>query len=534
MVDSLDTYESRRSVVYAPNGMVATSQPLAAEAGIEILQDGGNAFDAAIAAATTLTVVEPFSTGLGGDVFALYRTVNDGVGAMASIGSAASQVQLETLHDSINETNQLNSETFPEQGPHSVTVPGSARGWEKLLNEFGTISLQNALNPAIEYAEDGFPVTEIIASQWSKWSDNLLTESAQDAYLFGGKPPQKGEWITIPSLAKTYRSLGKHGSDVVYNGSIGEQIIEEVHSRGGFLDMTDLRSFEANFIEPISTTYNGTTVYQLPPPNQGPISLEALNIAEQIDVGDHLAGSVDSIHYSVEAMKRAFHDGHRFITDPEFESVPEIWSKSHAEQRARTINNQAATGITGEFPGADGDTVLITAADSDGNVVSLINSLFGPFGSGLTAGETGVLLQNRGSSFSLDKEAFNRFAPGKRPFHTLIPSVVKFSDNDWAAFGVMGGYMQPQGHLQVLSSIIDHGYDLQTALDQPRWRYQEDGSLAVESRLDETILTKLVRRGHSVMVEVSDEFGGGQIVRFNNGTLSGATDPRKDGHVTGY
>ena len=536
MRDAIDTYDSRRSTVHAPNGIVATSQPLAAAAGVNALRSGGNAFDAAVTAATTLTVVEPFSTGLGGDVFALYRTADGEVGAMSSIGTAPTGVTLETLRDDIRGETPSSEEplSFPDRGPHTITVPGSARGWESLLNQFGTISLRNALEPAIGYAEDGFPVTEVIANQWSMWADHLVSERARETYLPDGSPPTAGERVTLSPLAETYRLLGDRGSDAVYEGPIGEQIVDEVQSRGGYLSEADLASFEARFVDPISTTYNGTTVYQLPPPNQGPIALEALNIAEELRVDEYPAESVDETHYLIEAMKRAFHDGHRFVADPEYESVPAIWSKSHAKRRAETITDRAATDVSGTFPGADGDTVLITAADRDGNVVSLINSLFKPFGSGLTAGKSGVLLQNRGRSFSLQEDAPNRFAPGKRPFHTLIPSVVKFDENDWAAFGVMGGYMQPQGHLQVLSSIVDRGAELQPALDGPRWRYRENGDLAVESRMNETVLTKLVRRGHSVRVEMPDEFGGGQIARFNDGVLSGATDPRKDGIVSGY
>lgn len=536
MRDAIDTYDSRRSTVYAPNGIVATSQPLAAEAGVNVLRNGGNAFDAAVTAATTLTVVEPFSTGLGGDVFALYRTADGDVGAMSSIGTAPTGVDLETLREQVRRETQAGEEphSFPDRGPHTVTVPGSARGWESLLTELGTISLREALEPAIEYAADGFPVTDVIATQWSMWAENLVSDAARETYLFDGEPPAAGDRVTLPSLAETYRTLGEHGSDAMYEGPLGEQVVDEVQSRGGYLSTADLASFEARFVDPISTTYNGTTVYQLPPPNQGPIALEALNIAEELRTGDRSPESIDRTHALVESMKRAFHDGHRFVADPEYESVPTIWSKSHAKRRAETITDRAATDVSGEFPGADGDTVLITAADGDGNVVSLINSLFKPFGSGLTAGDSGVLLQNRGSSFSFESDALNRFAPGKRPFHTLIPSVVKFDDDDWAAFGVMGGYMQPQGHLQVLSSIVDHGSDLQTALDRPRWRYRENGELAVESRIDDTVLTKLVRRGHAVRVETPDEFGGGQIARFENGVLSGATDPRKDGIVSGY
>lgn len=531
--NTIDAYESRRSTAYAPNGMVATSQPLAAEAGVDLLRSGGNAFDAAVTAATVLTVVEPFSTGLGGDVFALYRSADSGIGAMSSLGYCTNEIDLEGLRDSVRKESEDSEPAMPETGPHAVTVPGSASGWETLLAEHGTIGLDAALDPAIDYAEKGFPVTEVIANQWSMWGDRLANDHARETYLVDGNPPEPGNHVRLPILADTYRMLADRGSDAVYNGPIGEAIVREVQSRGGYLSEADLSSFETRFVDPISTSYNGVEVYELPPPNQGPIALEALNIAEKISAGNFPLQSTDSIHYYAEAMKRAYHDGHRFVADPEYEPIPEIWEKEHAKRRAETIEDRASS-VAPSFPGTDGDTVLITAADGEGNVVTLINSIFEPFGSGLAAADTGVLLQNRGSSFSLDPDAPNRFDPGKRPFHTLIPAVAEFDEDDWAAFGVMGGYMQPQGHLQVLSSIVDHGHTLQSALDMPRWRYTEEGQLAVESRIDNTVLTELVRRDHSVVVDVPDMFGGGQIVRWRDGTLSGATDPRKDGIVAGY
>ena len=534
----IDSYNSRRSTVHAPHGIVTTSQPLAAQAGLKVLRDGGNAFDAAVTAATTLTVVEPFSTGLGGDVFALYRTADDDVSALTSIGHAPLEADLETVRKAVA-TEQPSEDTdrvlkMPESNALSVTVPGAARGWEKLLEKLGTVPLERALAPAIEYAEDGFPVTEVIANQWSMWSNRLESEEARETYLFDGHPPKRGEHITFPRLADTYRKLAKTGSDVVYTGEIGDKIVETVQSKGGFLSQQDLSTFEARFVEPISTTYNGVTVYELPPPNQGPIALEALNIAEAVDAGSYPLHSVDGTHLLIESLKRAYHDGHQYVADPDFESIPPVWEKIHADHRAQTVTDRVLDDIPTGFPGTNGDTVLVTVGDDNGNVVSLINSIFLPFGSGLVAEDTGVLLKNRGHSFSLEPSAFNRFEPGKRPFHTLIPSVVQFDNNDWAAFGVMGGYMQPQGQLQVLSAIIDHGLTLQQALDQPRWFYRETGDVAIESRFDDTLSSQLIRRGHDMVVDVPDEFGGGQIVRARNGTLSGATDPRKDGAIASY
>jgi len=265
------------------------------------------------------------------------------------------------------------------------------------------------------------------------------------------------------------------------------------------------------------------------------VALEALNIAEELDAGGYDYDSPERVHYFAEALKRAFHDGHHYITDPEFEDVPALGSKAYAAERAATVGERAGSVSIGG-PGApgDGDTVLLTVADEAGNVVSFINSIFGNFGSGVVVPGTGITLQNRGSSFSLDSDHPNRIEPGKRPFHTLIPGLCRFADDDWAAFGVMGGYMQPQGHLQVLSNLLDYGMPLQAALDAPRWRYREDGSLAVEDRFPDGLLPKLARRGHEVVVRPPGDFGGGQITRLDGDVLSGATEPRKDGTASGF
>ncbi|MFB6195435.1 MAG: gamma-glutamyltransferase family protein, partial [Haloplanus sp.] len=275
---------------------------------------------------------------------------------------------------------------------------------------------------------------------------------------------------------------------------------------------------------------------ELPPNNQGLIALEALNIAEKLDAGSYAYDSAERVHYFAEALKRAFHDGHRFITDPEFEDVPALGSKSYAAERAATVGEHASSVSVGGpgAPSEDGDTVLLTVADEAGNVVSLINSIFGHFGSGVVVPGTGITLQNRGSSFSLDPDHPNRLEPGKRPFHTLIPGLAEFGVGDWAAFGVMGGYMQPQGHLQVLANLLDYDMPLQAALDAPRWRYRADGSLAVEDRFPEGLLPKLVRRGHDVVIQPPSAFGGGQITRLADGVISGATEPRKDGIAAGF
>ena len=535
----LDRFTSRRSTVYGQRGVVATSQPLAAEAGIQLLREGGNAFDAAVATAAALNVVEPTSTGLGGDVFALYRTADGEVGAMRACGGAPADATIENVRAAVAEEEGVAPEDaeMPDTGAHAVTVPGTARGWEATSEEFGELTLADALGPAIRYATEGYPVSEIIADAWTHGEELFQTDNARDAFLFDGEAPDVGQTVTLPKLGATMERIADEGADVVYEGEIAEQIAAEVQSQGGFMTVEDLADFEVEYPDPVSTTYNGVEVYELPPNNQGLIALEALNIAEAVGAGEYDLGSPERVHYFGEAMKLAFHDGHRYITDPEYEEIPPLASKEWAERRAAEIGPEANDDVSFGVPDAnaeDADTVLLTVADDEGNVVSYINSRFAGFGSGLVAGDTGIALQNRGSSFSLDPDHPNRIEPGKRPFHTLIPGLLRFDEDDWAAFGVMGGYMQPQGHVQVVSNVVDHGLPLQAALDYPRWRYREDGSLAIEERTSDNLGTKLTRRGHDVRLLYPSLFGGAQIARNDGGTLSAATEPRKDGNAQGY
>lgn len=549
MTTDLDRFESRRSTVYAPEGIVATSQPLAAQAGIEMLSNGGNAFDAAVATAATLNVVEPTSTGLGGDVFACYRTAAGDVGAMRAAGHAPAGATRERVREAVegNETSGATDPTYgadrthdgggmPDHGPHTVTAPGTARGWEATVDRLGNCSLATVLQPAIRYAREGFPVTEVVAHQWEHGADLFTYERARDAYLFDGTPPEVGQHVRLPALGETLHRIAKEGADIVYEGEIADAIAEEVQRWGGFMTVDDLAAFEVEWPEPLSTTYRGTEIFELGPNNQGQIALEALNIAAEIDAGSHAFESAKRIHAYAEAMKLAFHDGQYYITDPEFESVPPLHDRSYARERATNIDDTPLSDVSigpPDRPGEDADTVLLCVADAAGNVVSFINSRFAGFGSGLVAGETGIALQNRGASFSLREDHPNRLEPGKRPFHTLVPALARLGDDDWLAFGVMGGYMQPQGHLQVLANLLDYDMSLQAALDAPRWRYRSDGTLAVEDRFDQGILTALARIGHDVRIMPPERFGGAQAVRYNDSVLSGATEPRKDGQVAG-
>jgi gamma-glutamyltranspeptidase/glutathione hydrolase len=538
MVD-LDSYNSRRSTVYGQRGVVATSQPLAAQAGISILQRGGNAFDAAVATAAALNVVEPTSTGIGGDVFGLYRTADGDLGGLRSCGGAPAEATIETVRDAVAEEEDIDpaDAEMPDTGPHTVTVPGTARGWETTIEELGRLTLAEVLEPAIRYATEGYPVTEVIASHWTSAEELFTEDHAREAYLLDGRAPRVGETMRLPALGETMRAIGEEGADVVYEGYVAEAIAEEVQSKGGFLTVDDLASFEPEFLDPISTRYNGVDVFELPPNNQGLIALEALNIAQVRGAGEYDLRSPERVHEFAESMKLAFHDGHRYIADPEYEEIPPLASMDYARERAALIGEECLEDVSfgvPNTPAEDADTVLLCVADDEGNLVSYINSRFAGFGSGLVAGETGIALQNRGSSFSLDPSHPNRLDPGKRPFHTLIPALAHLGEDDWAAFGVMGGYMQPQGHVQVVSNLVDYGMSLQAALDEPRWRYREDGTLAVEDHLAAGLATRLARKGHDVRILPGLQFGGAQIVRNDAGTLSGATDPRKDGLAIGY
>ena len=551
----LDRFTSRRSTVRANRGLVATSQPLAAEAGVHIMREGGNAFDAAVATAAALNVVEPTSTGLGGDVFALYRTADGEVGAMRACGGAPADATIQNVRDAlvaadpderasyypddggyaVDEVSDADSLSMPFYGSHAVTVPGTARGWEATVQELGRKPLSEVLQPAIHYATAGYPVSEVISYYW-QGAERLFTDDhAREAYLFDGSAPAPGQTVTLPQLGASLQQIADEGADVVYEGEIAEAIADEIRSRGGFMTVDDLATFEPEFLDPICTTYNGAEVYELPPNNQGMIALEALNIAEEIGAGAHPYDSPERVHAFAEATKLAFVDGHHYIADPAYEEIPPLDAKDYARERAAEIGESPITDPKIGVPNAnaeDADTILLTVGDAEGNLVSYINSRFAGFGSGLVAGETGIALQNRGASFSLDPNDPNAIEPGKRPFHTLVPAVARFGADDWAAFGVMGGYMQPQGHVQVISNLVDYDMGLQEALDAPRWRVREDGTLGVEERLPNA--TALARRGHDVRVLQPSLFGGAQIVRRRDESLAGATEPRKDGQATGY
>jgi len=538
---------STRSVVMARNGLIATSQPLASAAGLQVLREGGNAIDAAVAAAAVLSVVEPTMNGVGGDLFALVYDPKSG--------------ELQGLNASGRSAYAATPEVFAERGlkeiPYrgvlSVTVPGVVDAWATLLDRYGTIPLSRALAPAIEYASRGFPVSEIISWQWKSTSDVLSADRAAAAtFLPGGHAPEPGDIFANPRLADTLRKIASGGRDTFYRGPIAEAIVADIRARGGLLEARDFAGHRSEWVDPISTSYRGYDVFELPPNTQGFVALEMLNILEGYDLKAFGHNSDAYLHLLVEAKRIAFADRDRYLADAE--AVPpgflaKVLSKSYAAERRKEIDPaRAARSYTPARLGpgmsptlsnrptfeASGDTVYLTAADGKGHVISLIQSLFESFGAGIVAGETGIALQNRGSLFTLDPQHPNRIAPHKRSLHTLVPAMVLKGGRPFLSFGVMGGDMQPQGHVQVVANLVEFGMNVQEAGEAPRFRHTAAG-LALESAISPEARFGLNKRGHRLLDSVG-VFGGfqGILIDPTTGVLMGGSDPRKDGLAIGY
>ncbi len=531
--------DAGRSAVVARNGMVATSQPLAAQAGLRVLQQGGNAIDAAVATAATLAVVEPMMTGPGGDMFALvYLAKEDRLVGLNGSGFSPEKVDLDFFKS-------RDLERVPTKGPFSVSVPGAVDGWATLLDAHGTMSLAEVLKAPIEYAEEGFPVSEIIAADWASRQDSLSErQDFSAAYLPGGKAPRHGEVFKNPGLAWTYRQLSKGGRDAFYKGEIARRMVEHLNKEGWPVSMADLAYQHSDWVEPIGTDYKGYTLYELPPNGQGMAALEMLNILEGFDLRSLGHNSAAYLHLLLEAKKLAFADLDAWLADPERAKlpVPEIISKAYADkQRKRISLDKAArkleTGITAADPKliSGGDTVYLTVVDRDRNMVSFINSVFHGFGSGVTVPETGIVLQNRGALFSLDPDHPNRIEPRKRPYHTIIPAMAYKDGKPWMAFGVMGGDLQPQAHVQIMLNRIEFGMNIQEAGEAARIKHNPSAGVAVESGINATAITELNRLGHSI-VRTPGVFGGYQAIEvdWDRGVLIGGTDPRKDGLVAAW
>ncbi|MFB6147113.1 MAG: gamma-glutamyltransferase [Halobacteriaceae archaeon] len=531
-------FDSRRSATMARDGIVATSHPLAASAGLAVLADGGNAADAAVTTAAVLNVAESHMTGIGGDAFFLAQFDGDVTGFNGS-GAAPAEADLTTCRERTDATDGDGTPVMPASGGLPVTVPGALDAWAQLLDRYGTRSLADALAPAIRYAREGVPVPQWIARQWRRAADRIgQFDATAETFLPGGSPPGVGETFRNPRFADTLATIAETGPSALYGGAVGEAVVDRVRAHGGVLALSDLAAHEGEWTDPVSTTYRGVEVLEHPPNGQGTVALEALNVAEQFDLPGEVTDP-DRLHHLIEAIKVAFADGYAHLADPAAVEVPldRMLDDGYAADRAAEVGHRAGT--YGPAAGGGGDeTVYLSVVDGDGNAVSFINSVYMSFGSGLAA--AGFALQNRGHAFSLDPDHPNAVAPGKRPFHTIIPAMLREDGEFRASWGVMGGSMQPQGHLQVVSNLVDAGLDPQAALDAPRFRWLDGRRVAVETdRVPDSVVTNLRGRGHRVVDEstyfdAGGHWGGGQVVyRRPDDTLVGGSDPRRDGQAVG-
>lgn len=533
-------FHSRRSNVLAQRGAVATSQPLAAQAGLQMLMAGGNAVDAAVAAAATLAVVEPMSTGLGGDLFCLIWKAKDRtVRALNSSGRAPAHADPDAMR-------HKGYQRMPLEGPDvacSITVPGTVAGWDVALKKHGRMHFKEVLQPALMYAKAGFPVSELIAKMWHENAAKLAAQPSGQELLYHGRAPRYGELMTLPTLASVLEAVREGGRAAFYEGEIAQQIANYVQAHGGWLTVEDLKHHTATWDEPICTDYRGVTVWECPPNGQGLAALAALNIAEQFELGSFAAQSAERYHYLIEAMRLGFADALHYVADPAVQSVPvtDLLNKRYAAQRAKLIQaDKALTQVEFGTPFQGSDTVYVTAVDAEGNACSLINSTFQSFGSGLVVPGTGISLQNRGAGFSLDSAHPSCLAPNKRPYHTIIPGMATRGDELWLSFGVMGAFQQPQGHLQVISNLVDYGMNPQQALDALRFSIDlESQVVRLEAGVSHQVIDGLHQRGHSV--QLMDgwqrmEFGGGQVILRDpeTGVLFAGSEPRKDGAAVGF
>jgi len=530
------TNYAQRSVVMGRRGMTASSQHLASLAGHKALAKGGNAVDAAVAMVCTLSVVEPQSVSIGGDAFALiYLAEEKKLIGMNASGRAPGRASIPWFHD-------RGMKTMPERGILAVTVPGALHGWAQAVERYGTLKLADAFEDAIGHAENGFAVTEVIAGEWKSLEDILVSHGASSKiYLIEGMAPKPGQVFRNPDLALTYRKIVQDGIDTFYEGELCRAIVDFSNQQKGLLSPEDFKRNLTTWVEPISCNYRGYTIYELPPNGQGVVALEMLNILEGYDVGNLGYNSSAYSHLLLEAKKIAFADRDASIADPEFEDVPvdRFLSPAYAERCRSRIAFDKAMAPSCLSSGPEGtDTVYVAAVDQSGNAVSLISSIYMGFGSGLVVGGTGIVLQNRGTSFSLDRRHPNRLEPHKRPMHTIIPGMV-FKDRDFLmTFGVMGGDMQPQGHVQFLVNLVDFKMNLQEALDAPRVRHIQGMEVLLEDGIPMRTISELEKKGHQVLQAPSsvNEFGGGQAVYrdHEHNVLLGASDRRKDGCAIGY
>ena len=533
-------FNSYRSPVYSKNGMVASSQPLASEAGLRILQLGGNAADAAVAVAAALNVTEPTSTGIGGDCFCLFfdNQKKEVFGLNAS-GRAPAGLSLDKLNElGINDA-------LPPLSVHTITVPGAAAGWVDTIQKFGSMNLKEVLLPAISLAEEGFPVAPLTARSWQRGIKQLRMGPNANEMLLNGEAPKEGEIMKNPTLGKTFRDLAERGKEGFYEGRIAEAIVELIQSFNGFMTVDDLKNHYNTYDKPISVNYRGVDIYEIPPNGQGITALIALNILEGFDVANMNHSSTEHLHTLIEAMRIAFADTRWYVADPDVVDVPisELLSKQYASERRKIIDANKAT-IDSErgSPVSSSDTVYFSVVDGEGNACSFINSNYMGFGTGLIPKGCGFTLQNRGANFSLQHNHPNVIAPNKRPYHTIIPGMATRDGELYASFGVMGGFNQPQGHVQVMSNMIDFGMNPQQALDAPRFSIRDGtskGDVALEEGIPISVMSNLSQMGHKIVPTSGLArmiFGRGQIIMRNpkSGVLCGGTSPRADGIVLGW
>ena len=532
-----------RSPVLATSAMAATSQPLATQVALDVMKNGGNAIDAAIAANALLGLVEPTGNGLGGDLFAIvWDAKTKKLYGLNASGRSPKSLSLEWFA-------QNGHQSIPSHGPLPVTVPGAVDGWFMLHDRFGKKPMNELLKPTIDYAKEGFPVSQLIAYYWNR-SIPLLERwpGFSEQFTIEGRAPAEGEIWKNPGLAKTLQSIADGGRDAFYKGDIAKTIANYMEKNGGFLSYEDLSSHTGNWVDPVSTNYRGYDVWELPPNGQGIAALQILNIMELFDISSMDHDSAEYVHLFTEVKKLVFEDRAKYYADPEFNKIPvtTLISKDYAQKRSDLLNLDRAANT---YPSGklleEGDTIYLTTADKDGNMVSLIQSNYRGMGSGMTPDGLGFVLQDRGEMFSLEEGHFNQFEGGKRPFHTIIPAFVTKEGLPWMSFGLMGGAMQPQGHAQIVINMIDFEMDIQAAGDAPRIHHTgsseptgevmtNGGILSLETGYSYETIRQLMRMGHEIQY-ANGPYGGYQAIhRAPNGVYWGATETRKDGHAAGY
>ena len=521
-----------RSPVHAPDGMACTSHPLASQVAIDVLKSGGNAMDAAVAACAVQCVVEPGSTGIGGDCFCLYAPEGSAdLVAFNGSGKAPAAASVDWYRE--NGFHEIERNT-----PHSVTVPGAIDAWETLIRDFGRKSLGELLQPAIGYAQNGYPISSRVHTDFAS-AASLLSKDETGARIFlpGGRPPLVGQMHRQPELAATLEKIANDGREAFYAGAVMDDILSYLQSRGGLHTEEDFAAVKGDYVQPISTEFRGYQVHECPPNGQGVIALLLLNIMAEVETGDHPI-ELERTHRELEACRLAYTARNLFVGDPAYSDIPVegLLSDDYARKLREKIDPERANENPQPGVPAHEDTVYITVVDKDRNACSFINTLFAGFGSGLVAPKSGVVLQNRGCGFNLDPESPNRIEGGKRPLHTIIPGMVTKGDRTVMPFGVMGGQYQSMGHMQFLTALFDYGMDIQEAMDRPRFMVQPfTGEVEIEGAVPEDIQAELKRRGHR-LVSPAKPIGGSQAIwiDWKEGVLTGGSDPRKDGAAMGY